>query len=293
MVSIMSHNTQSNSTTRTTGKRAVRPPLRFSEQVEFIPSKFGVPVESKTPVPSINDRWGDMIEDDTATIVNDVSDRHSGLRVSFADKEAANTLLSMKTGETSPFMGSNQESGTNHITYCEPCDEFCTGCEQDPTDMEWYCQPCWKEWTDNYLSCPYGIIEYHQLKLDYSDLDSWHPSVTDDIVYAQQIETIGEKVQLIRDATLSLEDSKHKLCYNVGEYDEYAIVSRSYPSDSCGLETEPVYLITSTGTVYPIEGSQNPDNDDFNPIINEVVGNLKRILTGNNDPYSDNYYGYY
>ena len=128
MVSIMSHNTHSNNTTRTTGKRTVRPPLRFSEQLEFIPTKFGVPVESKTPVPSINDSWGDMVEDDTATIVNDVSDSHSGPRVSFPDEQAANTLLSMKTGETSSSMGSNQESGTDPITYCEPCEEFCTGC---------------------------------------------------------------------------------------------------------------------------------------------------------------------
>jgi hypothetical protein len=309
------YQTQQN-TTRATGKRAVRPPLRFSNQVEFIPSKFGVTVDGSTPpptptpIPSTNDSWGDMVnsEDDTAltilndswgyivnsedtnatTIVNEVPGHTSGpkAKVTFADVEmvdAVDALVSMK------ISGKNAKLNT-HGKFCGECGELSLGCEQDASDMEWYCQPCWKSWTDNYLSCPYGIVEYHELKVDYSNEDSWYPSVTDEVVYAEQIDFISEKVQVIKEATVIHDESTNDLSYSECTTDEYAIVSRAYPNGS-GIAIESVYLILSTGTVYPIEGDQNPNSSNYNPIIDEVVGNLKRILNGNDD--YDNYEGVY
>ena len=314
--------TQQN-TTRATGKRAVRQPLRFSNQAEFIPSKFGVtvdgsiptPTPTPTPMPSTNDSWGNIVnsEDDTAptilndswgytinsednnptTIVNEVPGHTSGpQRITFADAEmeAADALVSMK------ISGKNAKLNT-HGKFCGQCGELSLGCEEDASDMEWYCQPCWKSWTDNYLS-PNGIVEYRQLKLDYYNEDSCYPSFTDEVVYAEEINSISEKVQAIKEATVIHDESTNDLSYSqrtTDEYakcatDEYAIVSRAYPNGS-GIAIESVYLILSNGTVYPIEGDQNLNSSNYNPIIDEVVGNLKRVLNGNDD--YDNYEGVY
>ena len=296
----MSHINQT--TTRSAGKRTIRPPLLFSSQLEFIPTKFGI---SKEPI--VNDSWGEDDDEDEGkeTIVNDVpnedtvgglscglscsrswglnkdlynyDDDDNGL-CSLTDEErmVVNTLASMKT----PVIDSDtllyQKQLWKHGKVCGECGELSLGCEEDQSDMQWYCQPCWKKWTDNHLSYVDGIVEFHEIKIDPESINSWYPTTTDTIVYANKIDydpSLSSSKELIY-------GSRYGLSYSEGESDEYAIVYSAYESDS-GYMTDPVYLIVSTGTIYPIEGSQNSNSPDYNPIIDEVVHNLTRSLTKN------------
>ena len=311
----MSHINQT--TTRSAGKRTIRPPLLFSSQLEFIPTKFGI---SKEPI--VNDSWGEdedeeEEEEGKETIVNDVSnedtrgglscglfcgsscdlscgcscDLSSGLHkhlynyddddnglCSLTDEErmVVNTLASMKTPAIDSDTVLYQKQLWKHGKVCGECGELSLGCEEDQSDMQWYCQPCWKKWTDNHLSYVDGIVEFHEIKIDPEIIDSWYPTTTDTIVYATKIDydpSLSSSKDLIY-------GSRYGLSYTEGESDEYAIVYSAYESDS-GYMTDPVYLILSTGTIYPIEGSQNSNSPDYNPIIDEVVHNLTRSLTKN------------
>ena len=294
---------------RSLGKRHVRPPLRFSEQVSFYPTNFVVPQEPlAAEITSGKEIINDIVSSSytrtnvKAPLVTFTDTENSTKPISTVsatanenvDIEAANILLTM---HESPLY---QERLSKYGKICAATGKLCLGCEQDPTDMKWYSQEAWKEWTDAELGCPDGIIEYHQLTVDMSsNVDSWYPEVTDTIVFAEQIYendnySVRSRTNDIKRAIFEFDESKDRMVYVAGKSDQYAIVCDAFPNHETGSYcSSPVYLITSTGTIYPIQGSEDPSNGDYNPIISEVVGNLKRTLNGNTDYWNENFYGAY
>jgi len=290
----------SNMNIRASGKRQVRPPLRFSEQAKFYPTTFGVSHQPN----SSESTSGTKIINDIGSGVND-SGGVSSPTVTFAvdctetmaaDIEAANTLLSL---QDSPENALYQQRLEKYGMVCEECSQHSLACEQD-TDNSWYCQPCWKLWTEQVLDYPEGVVEYHELKIDMSNPDSWYPEVTDNIVFAEEIYgdemytgsnccSIGERAAEIKEATMQNDlSSDDTQIYLPNQSDQYAIVLKVEPiPGSSSYASSPVYLITSTGTLYPIEGSEDPNSIEYNPIIFEVVENLKRTLNGNTYDYDE------
>ena len=270
----------SSSNTRSSGKRQVRAPLRFSEQSKYYSKKSVVSHQTNSFVSTSGDVGGlkssvtFMDTEDNSTVNANNNET--------VDIEAAETLLSMKESKL------YHERLAKYGKICEETGKLCLGCEQDPYDMKWYSQEAWKRWTDAELECPDGIIEYHELTLDTSNQDSWYLEVVDNVIFAEKIysndsQSIESRTNDIKDATFKSWDAKDNMIYVPGESDQYAIVCEAFPKhDSGGYYTSPVYLITSTGTIYPIRGSEDPNSDEYNPIITEVVKNLKSSLNGRN-----------
>jgi len=269
----------SSSNTRSSGKRQVRAPLRFSDQSKYYSTKSEVTHQPNSCVSTSG--GGGTLKSRVTFIETEENSTVNATNNATVDKEAAEILLSMKD---SPLY---QERLTKYGKICAETGKLCLGCEQDPYDMKWYSQEAWKRWTDAELECPDGIIEYHELTLDTSNLDCWYLEVVDNVIFAEQIysndsQSIESRTNDIKDATFKACDSKDTMMYVPGESDQYAIVCEAFPNhESGGYYTSPVYLITSTGTTYPIRGSENPSSDEYNPIIFEVVENLKRSLNGN------------
>ena len=270
----------SSSNTRSSGKRQVRAPLRFSEQSKYYSTRSGSSQETNS-CESTSDNaclkpMVTFMDADGNSTVNAVNDEN-------VTAEAVNTLLSMKNSTL------YQERLAKYGKICAETGKLCLGCEQDPVDMKWYSQEAWKRWTDAEIECPGGIIEYHELTLDTSNLDSWYPEVLDNVIFAEKIysndsQSIESRTNDIKDATFKAWNSKDNMMYVPGESDQYAIVCEAFPDhESGGYYISPVYLIISTGTVYPIHGSEDRNSDVYNPIIFEVVRNLKRSLNGNID----------
>jgi len=284
------------------GKRQVRPPLRFSQQSTFYPKKFGVfPEPELSEVISGNNTINDIGVGTDSTLKTKVTfqDSEESTKPIMAastineDTEAAKILLTMQ--DSSLY----QERLSKYGKVCAETGKLCLGCEQDPTDMKWYSQEAWKKWTDTELECPDGIIEYHKLIVDTSsNPDSWYPEVIDTVVFAEQIYendnySIWSRTNDIKNATCQYSASNDRMTYVPGQSDQYAIVCEAFPNhETCSYYTSPVYLITSTGVIYPIQGNEDPNSEDYNPIIFEVVGNLKRTLNGNIDHWEANCYGY-
>ena len=272
----------SSSNTRSSGKRQVRAPLRFSQQSKYYSTRPGSSQETNSCESSSDSAclkpMVTFMDADGNSTVNTFNDENDAV-------DAAKTLLSMKDSTL------YQERLQKYGKICAETGKLCLGCEQDPVDMKWYSQEAWKRWTDAELECPDGIIEYHELTLDTSNTDSWYLEVVDNVVFAEQVysnssHSIGSRTKDIKDATFQGWDSKDNMMHVPGESDQYAIVCEAFPNhESGGYYTSPVYLITSTGTVYPIQGSEDPSSDEHNPIIFEVVGNLKRDLNGNIDSW--------
>ena len=362
----MSQN-QSSSIKRSSGKRTVRPPLRFGEQHEYVPSKFGLGAKSDTVDNSTNTTFNEvdaanvllnirecdtrsMVLDEGVSQEMDVSVIKSmsgscGFRIGTSDDGRTYVTNVEQDGPAYSVLNIGDQivevngSKTHHKTYQEVIDmieyndhekpynpikivymkiirilsieesklyqtrlkkygkvcaetkQLCLGCEQDPNNMEWYSQTAWRRWTEAELDTPVGMIEWRSLKVKQ---DSWDMEVEDDIVFAEPIDSILETVCRFKDAHNGLDESVYKLDYSPEKSDEYAIINKVYLGDDYNWELEPVYLVISTGTVYPIEGSNDINSIDYNPIIQEVVGNLKKTLNGNYDPYNEDYgHAYY
>ena len=386
LIQIQMPQTANSNTQRANGKRAVRPPLRFGDQHEYVPSKFGLDqskhhmehpgapgadqstfneVDAANVLLSISEYdqrtlvvpGGISKEMDvsvtrlldgsfgfgfgtsengenfvtnvnqkgpayTILMVGDQITEVNGYDTVFKTHQELTDMISTKVDwggyETTEPSADKEQAMTVHLKIirrlsieeselyqrrlekygkvCAETNELCLGCEQDPSDMQWYSQAAWKRWTDAQLECPEGMIEWHSLSLK---TDSWDMEVDDKVVFAQQIDSINDTVCRFKDAHNTLDDSEseseYRLTYTSGVSDEYALISHVYLGEDYNWELKSVYLVVSTGTVYPIDGSTDISSPDYNPIVEEVVGNLKRTLNGNYDPYDGDqaYYGVY
>lgn len=289
--------------TEKSGNRKVRRPVRVSQQSKYYSKNIGIyqPPNKRTShhtikcqntgkesIPQMggsNVRFmdlGDDLGEDVATITDEPGPILKEHKPPNIDMVASNVLLSI-TGENDLYKEKLEKYGK----ICAETGKLCLGCEQDPIDMQWYSQESWDRWTNNELSCPQGIIEYHELTLNNSFPDSWDPEVIDTVVFGEQIYnidccSIGSRARDIHIATIESNKSRDNMKYVPGEYIQYAIINEAYPNhESGGYYIDPIYLVTYNGIMYPILGSEDPGSTEYNPIIFEVVKNLKYTLTGN------------
>jgi len=313
-------------TTIRASQRSVRAPLRFSEQSEYLPSKFGgsngannsnnvdepcdmsqIPITTEQNTVSFDtavnelevtlvDSWGDEPEVDSWGDEPEVDSQGNEPQVDswgnepqvdswgdepevdFSELDASNTLMEMSGHqETNEQVSERKRAHANLDKYGKHCAQtrvFTLGCEQDPSNGKWYSQSAWKDWMDEVDNCPEGVIEYHRIGVSN---DSYGYECTDDVVHARMIYGISDVIYEERE-NIYYGESHERLKNKSGEYDEYAIINQSYFKETGGFECHPMFLITSTGVLYSIEGNTYKDDIDYNPIVNEVVSFLKTRL---------------
>ena len=265
--------------------REIRPPIRFSDQSEYLPSKFIVqhPVDKNS--------FTSGAPRHTKSVIIPTNPEHK--KVSFMDSpnpvnDAEVTVIDSWGDENEIEMVENHQNLKKYGKVCAQTGIFTLGCEQDPIDGKWYSQDAWLKWTDALIACPEGMIEYHRITLDsdsmLDDLNATSWLCNDVVVNAHQIDSIPDGIETERNLIYYQEEDciHRKKC----EYDEYAIVNQCYPGYEGGFDCQPLYLITSSGVVYPIEGNTYEDDMDYNPIVDEVVKFLKMRL------WCDGYDGY-